>query len=63
MPRHDDERRFDLGAIDEQKKRLEDAKAAARDKDANRSSGKLAALSNLPFLIVLIAVLAWYLTK
>lgn len=55
-----DERRFDLGVIDEQKKKLADAQVAARDKETNRSASRLQALTNLPLIIVLLVWLVWY---
>ncbi|WP_028452593.1 hypothetical protein [Chitinilyticum aquatile] len=58
-----DERRFDLGVIDEQKKKLADAKVAARDREANRSASRLQALTNLPLLIVIAVWLIWYFSR
>ncbi|WP_028455213.1 hypothetical protein [Chitinilyticum litopenaei] len=53
-------RRFGLDVIDEQQAALAAAKKAAMDKEANRSSGRLAALANLPIMIVAVIWALWY---
>ena len=50
--------RFDLSAIDEQKAVIEQAKIDAK-KPQDRSTGRIVALTNLPWLIALVGWAWW----
>ncbi|MEN9658830.1 MAG: hypothetical protein RL571_2295 [Pseudomonadota bacterium] len=54
--------RFNLDAIENNRAKLEQAVVEAR-KPLDRSSQKLAALTNLPWLIAGLAALLWYCFK
>ena len=56
------DKRFDLSAIDDQKAIIEQAKIDAR-KPQDRSEGHLAALTNVPWLIGIVAAIWWFYFK
>ena len=56
------ESRFDLSAIEQQKTRIEQAIIEAK-KPADHASGRLVALTNLPWLIVIVAWGWWYFSQ
>ncbi len=53
------DKRFDLSAIDDQKAIIEQAKIDAR-KPQDHSAGHLVALTNIPWLIGIVAVIWWF---
>lgn len=52
------DKRFDLSAIDDQKAIIEQAKLDAR-KPQDRSAKQIVALTNIPWLIAMVAVIWW----
>ncbi|WP_027469830.1 hypothetical protein [Deefgea rivuli] len=53
------DKRFDLSAIDDQKAIIEQAKIDARKPQDRRSVGRLVALTNVPWLIGIVAWVWW----